>query len=110
MIKRRKMPKHSKHMTTTADGKVHWNFFGFLQSQGVNTDSVAEAWIIHGHRRVRRIPRSELLTATFTASAKKGGEILFGDEKIPTKAIALHSKPLSKADLPVIEEHEREGS
>jgi len=110
MIKRKKLPKVSKYMTKTPDGKVHWNFFGFLQTQGVKTDTIAEAWIIHGNRRVRRIDRAKLTNATFTASAKKGGEILFGDEKIPTKAISLHSKRVAKQDLPVIQKHEREGS
>jgi len=110
MIKRRKLPKVSMHMTKTPDGVEHWHFFGWLQSQGVNTDSIKEAWLIHHNRRVRRIPRDKLIKAMFTASAKKSGEILFGDEKIPTKAIALHSKPVKKEDLPVIEKNEQDGS
>ncbi len=89
------------------DGQETWSFFGFLKAQGIDTDKVEEAWIIHDERRVQRLSRGELVTATFMANPQNKGEILFGYDKTPTHAIALHTKPLQPEDLPVIMPNER---
>lgn len=92
---------------TGPDGKTRWKFMEFLRSQGVKTDGIVEAWLIHKDQRIKRIPRSELLTSTFAAAERKGGQILFGDENLPTHAIALHNRRVSEKELPVIRDYER---
>jgi hypothetical protein len=89
-----------------AAGKERWNLFAVLREQGLDTDRIKEAWVIHRGRRVRRIERSELLTATFSAGQAGSGEILLGKGDIPTNALALHSVPLDPKDLPTLTENE----
>ncbi len=89
------------------DGKTkHWKLFALLQSQGVTTSDVQEAWLVYGDRRVKKVGRDELKDATFIASEQRKGEILFGKAEAPTNAFMLHTKPVSRKDLPVILPHE----
>lgn len=100
-IKRRKLTDESIAIQTP-DGETQWKFFDFLKSQGVEIDEVKEAWLISQNRRIKRIGLDELSGATFVAIAQRSGVILFGEAKIPTHALALHTKPLKQEDLPVI--------
>lgn len=109
-IKRRLLEGDESLRVVAEDDSVHWKFFAFLQSQGVKTEEIAEAWIIHKNVRVRRLSREELESATFTANPQGKGEILFGDERIPTNSIALHTRPVAESDLPVILPEESEGA
>ncbi len=100
-IKRRKLKDDALKAPST-DGKTHWKFFAFLESKGVDTSKIQEAWLIHENRRKQRIGRKELVDATFMAASQGKGQILFGNNKLPTKAIALHSKRLRNDQLVVI--------
>ena len=104
-IKRRKLTDESIAVQTP-DGESQWKFIAFLKSQGVDTTGVQEGWLISKNRRVKRIGVNELSDATFVAVAQRSGVILFGEAKTPTQAMALHTKPLKKEDLPVILPHE----
>ena len=107
-IKRNKLTDDALRVDTDGGDEPRWKFFAFLKAQGVDTKRIHEAWVIHNDRRVRRLSRAELENATFVANSQRRGEILFGDAKIPTKALALHTKPISKSDLPVLLPHERD--
>lgn len=88
------------------DGTTGYKFFDFLKSQGVDTGSIKEAWLVHKDKFVKRVDREELLTATFIAGQRRSGQILFGDDKIPTSAIALSSQRIAASDIPKPEPHE----
>lgn len=90
----------------TADGTTGIKFFEFLKTQGVDTGSVKEAWLVHQNKFVKRITRDELDDAVFVAGERRSGQILFGDDKIPTNAIALSSQRIAKSDIPKPEPHE----
>ena len=51
---------------------------------------------------MKRLGVDELSNATFIAVAQRSGVILFGEAKTPTQALALHTKPVKKEDLPVV--------
>lgn len=104
-IKRRKLTDDSLSVQTP-DGESAWKLFEFLKSQGVDTTDVQEGWLIEQNKRVKRIGVAELKNATFVAVAQRSGVILFGEAKIPTQALALHTKPVKEEDMPVILPHE----
>lgn len=83
-------------------GDDRYALFAFLEERGVALGDVSEAWLVHGERRVKRVPKEALLGASFSADAAHQGAILFGDDDTPTQAIALHTRPLKPEDLPVI--------
>jgi hypothetical protein len=89
-----------------ADGTAGIKFFDFLKTQGVDTGSVKEAWLVHQNKFVKRITRDELVDAVFVAGQRRGGEIVFGDDKIPTNVIALSSQRIAASDIPRPEPHE----
>jgi hypothetical protein len=90
------------------EGKESYSFFEFLKLQGVDTDKVTEAWLIHYERHVKKLTREELLNARFRAGEAGSGEILLGAEETPTHIISLHSKPVPKSALPVLRSDEIE--
>lgn len=104
-IKRRKLTDDSLAVKS-ADGETHWKLVEFLKSQGVEIDGVQEAWLINQDQRVKRIGREEFNETTFVAAAQRSGEILVGEDKVTTQALALHTKPLSEEDLPKLLPHE----
>ena len=101
-VKRHKL----KEVGAEVKAEGGYKFFEFLKSQGVDTGAVKEAWLVHKDKFVKRIARQELVSATFVAAERKGGEILFGADKIPTNAIALSSQTVAAKDIPKPEPHE----
>ena len=89
-----------------ADGELAWSFWGFLKSRGVDTSKVVEGWVIRDEARQEHFPASALATMTFEAPSKSGkssaGAVLLGDDKIVANVIALHTRALTPADMPVI--------
>ncbi len=79
-----------------------YSLIDFLKSQGVDTDNVQELWLIAYERRIKKLSRTELLTATFSAGEAGSGEILVGETNTATHAISLHSKPVPPEDMPVL--------
>jgi hypothetical protein len=104
---KRNLLRRATTPVSTRGGQERWALYGFLATQGVDLATVAEGWVIHRDRRVRRLSRDQLLGATFVASPGISGEILLGDGAIPTSALALHSRPVAAGDLPTIEPHEQ---
>ncbi len=100
-IKRHKLTDESLAIASP-DGTLRWKLFEFLKANGVNPEPVQEAWIIHKDRRVNRIDREQLASATFIAKQQRSGEILIGESEAPTNALALHTKHVEKKDLPVV--------
>ncbi len=84
------------------DGTLRWKMHDFLKSVGVDDKGVTQAWVIRDERREEQLPAEEVAQATFEAASQAHGEILLGKEKLRAQAIALHRKPVTKADLPVI--------
>ena len=84
------------------DGTVAWDLFAFLKSQGVDTAKIAEAWVIRDERRKEKLSREELEHITFEVDAAASGEIKLGKNQIPTPILALHTKPVTEAQLPHI--------
>lgn len=84
------------------DGTLRWKLHDFLKSVGVDDKGVTQAWVIRDERREEQLPAAEVAAATFEAASQAHGEILLGVEKYRAQAIALHRKPVTKADLPVI--------
>lgn len=106
-VKRNKL-KSQDLKTTGANGKDHYKLFDFLKLQGIDTDTVQEAWLVQYERRIKKLSRAELLKVTFYAGESGSGEILMGDDETATHAIMLHSKALSIEDLPVLTPEELE--
>jgi hypothetical protein len=106
-IKRHKLKEAGDELKAkTADGSAGIKFFEFLKTQGVDTGSVKEAWLVHKNQFVKRIERAELAEAVFIAGERRGGEILFGNDKIPTNVVALSSERIAASDIPKPEPHE----
>lgn len=90
-----------KQATKTATGDLQWSFGAFLASKGVDAEKLVEGWIIRDERRAEKIPWAELEKMTFTASSQAKGGITLGGNK-RANAIALHTRPITNAELPVI--------
>lgn len=84
------------------DGTLRWKLHDFLKAQGVDDTGVSQAWIIRDERRQETLSAEEISAATFEAAPQAHGEVLIGRGKLRAQAIALHRKPVTKADLPVI--------
>lgn len=89
-----------------ADGTLRWKLHDFLKGAGIDDTGVTQAWIIRNERRTEMLSMAELTEATFEAASQAHGEVLVGKDKHRAQAIALHTKPLTQADLPVILEDE----
>ena len=84
------------------DGSLRWKLSEFLTSAGVNLTGVKQGWIIRDDRRQDQLSQEDLLTATFEASPQAKGEVLLGKNKLRAQAIALHTHPITEADIPKI--------
>jgi hypothetical protein len=89
------------------DGKSRYSLWSLLTAHGVDTNRIAEAWVIRDERRVRRLSREELETLTFESGEKEKNEILLGPDKERASALALHAHRLSSAELPQIRPEEQ---
>ncbi|MEZ4358873.1 MAG: hypothetical protein R3B48_01745 [Kofleriaceae bacterium] len=85
-----------------ADGSLRWKLAEFLADAGVDLTGVTQAWVVRDERRQEVLEAAELANATFEAAPQAHGEVLFGAQKLRAQAIALHHKPLTRADLPVV--------
>ena len=98
-IKRNKL-KSQDLKTTGPEGNKRYELFNFLKVQGIDTDTVQEAWLVQYDRRVKKLSRADLLRVGFMAGDSGSGEILMGEDETATHAIMLHSKPVPHEDLP----------
>jgi hypothetical protein len=100
IIKRQELDP--KQATQSADGELHWSFGDFLKSKGVDGSKLVEGWVIRGERRKEKLAWADLSKMTFTASSQAKGGVSLGDQHIVANAIALHTRPIKDAELPVI--------
>ncbi len=89
---------------TAPDGELRWNFVNELKAKGVDTSKVVELWVISNELRKDKLPGANLSGIEFEASSQaKGGVTLHdGDVSLKAKAIALHTRALDPAEIPVI--------
>lgn len=88
-----------------ASGELEWSLPEFLAKAGVDTSKVVEVWGIRDERREHKWPASKLPTMTFVAASQaktKGGGIVIMPDDLRVNHIALHSKPVTPAMMPVI--------
>ncbi len=90
-----------KQATVGADGNPRWRLAQFLTAHGVDLSHVAELWTIRDETRGEKFSRGELDKLTFQASSQSRGGVLLGDKEVVANAIALHSRPLTPADMPL---------
>jgi len=102
IIKRQELD--SAKATKGADGEPHWKLAEFLTGHGVDVKRVVEMWVIRGDQRHERLPASALPGMTFAASSQSKGGVLLGDQELLANAIALHTRALQPADMPLLEQ------
>ena len=100
IIKRQELDP--KKATTSPDGELHWSFAEFLKSKGVDASKVVEGWVIRRERREEKFAWADLEKMTFTASSQAKGGVNLGEQAIRASAIALHTRPITKDELPAI--------
>jgi hypothetical protein len=91
-----------KKATKTPDGELNWSFGDYLASSGVDTKKLVEGWIIRDDRRQERIAWADLQHMTFSAGSKAHGGVLIGADGLRANAIALHTRAVQAAELPVV--------
>jgi hypothetical protein len=101
VIKRKLLPRAQAE--PASDGRLRWKLFPWLESQGVDTGKIVEAWLVRAERRTQRLSRAQLVDATFESTGDgSSGSMLFGADRLPANALALHSRPVQPAELPRI--------
>jgi hypothetical protein len=88
------------------DGVTEWKLFTFLESKGVDTSKIADAWIVQKDRWTKRLTRKELVDATFIAKPGKSGEIFLGADEISVNHLQLFTRVLRDDELPKVEDFE----
>jgi len=73
-----------------------------LESHGIDTKKIAEAWAIQRDRRVERFTPEQLQALSFKMVEGKSGELLLGDRDLPASAIALHEVAIDPEQLPKV--------
>jgi hypothetical protein len=91
-----------KMATKDASGELVWKLSDVLAAQGADTSKVVEVWAIRNERRAEKWPGAELATMTFSASSQAKGGVMLTDQKILANAIALHTRAVDPAELPVV--------
>ncbi len=86
---------------TAANGELEWSLGAFLAAQGVDTSKVVELWAIRDDKRADKFPASDISAMTFQASSQAKGGVLLTDKLIRANAIALHTRALEPADMPI---------
>ncbi|HET7501071.1 MAG TPA: hypothetical protein VFK02_08715 [Kofleriaceae bacterium] len=102
IIKRQELDP--KQATTAANGEPQWGLVAFLTAHGVDTRKVVEMWTIRGEQRSEKFSAAQLATMKFQAGSQSKGGVLVGDELVLANVIALHTRALGPADLPVPEQ------
>ncbi|MBL0213303.1 MAG: hypothetical protein IPQ07_05430 [Myxococcales bacterium] len=91
--------------TKSADGELHWKLVDVLTAQGVVLDKARELWVIRDElRQDKPFSATELPNITFTASSQAKGGIMIslGDKSLRANALALHTRVLDPAEIPVV--------
>ena len=102
IIKRQELDP--KQAATGSDGEPQWKLADYLTSHGVDLKHVVEMWAVQGDKRAEKFSAAELAAMTFEASSQSKGGILLGDKQVLANVLALHSRALAPADMPVPEQ------
>jgi hypothetical protein len=84
------------------DGKPRYALWSLLEAHGVDTTRLVEGWIVADERYRERLTREQLQALTFEAGDKEKNEILLGPGRTRVRALSLHARALTAADLPQI--------
>jgi hypothetical protein len=84
------------------EGGPRFSLVSQLESHGIDTQRIAEAWAIHRDRRVQRFTPAQLEALSFRMVEGAQGQLLLGDEDLPATAIALHEAALDPELLPKV--------
>jgi len=93
-----------KKAATASDGSMMWPLAAFLTEHGVDLKDVVEMWTIRDEARSEKFSRAELAALTFQANPQAKGGVLLGDQQVRASVIALHTRPLKPADMPIPEQ------
>ena len=104
IIKRQELDP--KQATKGPDGEPRWKLAEFLTGHGVDLKRVAELWVIRDDKRAEKFPAAELAGLSFEASSQSKGGVLLGDKGALANAIALHTRALRPADMPLPEQND----
>ena len=104
IIKRQELDP--KQATQTASGDLQWAFGAFLKSKGVDASKLVEGWVIRDERRTEKFAWADLEKMSFAASSQAKGGVVIGDKQVRANAIALHTRAIKGAELPVIQPDE----
>jgi len=85
-----------------ADLTPHWQLTALLDKAGVSLADVEEAYVIRHQRREEKLSGPALAAMTFMMPEKGSNQLLLGDQKIVTMAIALHTRALQPSELPFV--------
>jgi hypothetical protein len=104
IIKRQELDP--KQATKDAAGDLQWELGAFLKSKGVDSSKLVEGWVIRDERRKEKFAWADLEKMSFAASSQAKGGISLGDVKVRASSLALHTRPIKDAELPVIKPEE----
>lgn len=93
-----------KQTSKASNGEAQWKLVDFLAAHGVDTKKVAEMWVVRGDKREEHFNAAELKDMMFQAGSQSRGGVLVGDKLALANVIALHTKPLKPADMPLLEQ------
>lgn len=104
IIKRQELDP--KQATTGGDGEPRWSLAAYLTAHGVDLRRVVELWTIRGDQRSERFSGAELAKLSFAASSQSKGGILIGEQQVLANVLALHTRKLTAADMPLREQED----
>ena len=93
-----------KQATKGSDGEPQWKLADFLTSHGVDAKRVVELWVIRDEKRSEKFRAAELPGLWFEASSQSKGGVLLGDKQVLANVIAMHTRHLTPADMPLPEQ------
>jgi hypothetical protein len=96
-----------KLATKTDAGELRWNLAQVLSAQGVDLKKVSELWVIRDDRRTESFPGTAIADLTFEAGSQAKGGVLLGDASVRANAIALHTTPIKRSELPYVIDDEQ---
>jgi len=102
IIKRQELDP--KKAIKASDGEPQWLLRDFLADHGVDTKKIVEVWTVRNEKRSEKFSGPELATLSFEASSQSKGGVLLGDNHVLANVIALHSRALTPADMPLPEQ------
>jgi hypothetical protein len=100
IIKRQELDP--KKATQTPSGDMQWAFGEFMKSKGVDTSKLVEAWVIRDERHKEKFAYGDFEKLMFAASSQAKGGVLLGEKQTRANAIALYTRTIKDAELPVI--------